>query len=114
MTRYANFEKRPEVSVHYDIAVEKETQRQVDEGHSPWRLDPVFVVQVFVSLLISPDGIFGEYPISYEDIEIIRMNGIMAKAHIKSKKSPVKVVYLKKLVRMDETGIWTVVGYDKA
>jgi len=29
-------------------------------------------------------------------------------------KAPVKRVYLKRLIRQDSTGIWTVVGYDPA
>lgn len=103
-----------EITVPYDMAVEEATQKQVDGGHSPWRLDPTFVAQVFASLLISPEGIVGDYPIAYEDIEITQNNGITAVAAINDKKSPAKTVYLKRLVRTDDTGIWTVIGYDKA
>jgi hypothetical protein len=55
---------------------------------------------VFVNgeLLLSPEGIVGDYPI----------------AEIKDKKSVAKYVYLKRLVRQDDTGIWTVIGYDPA
>jgi hypothetical protein len=37
--------------------------KRVDSGHTPWKLDPAFVAQVFVSLQISPEGIQGEYPV---------------------------------------------------
>jgi len=100
--------------VPYNMVDEEESQQQVDAGHSPWRLDPAFVAQVFVSLLISPEGIVGDYPIAYEDIEITENNGITAVATIHDKASLAKTVYLKRLVRTDESGIWTVIGYDKA
>lgn len=102
-----------EMTVAYDLTVEEATQKQVDAGHSPWRLDPAYVSQVFVSLLISPEGIVGDYPIAYDDIEITENNGITAIASIKDNKSTAKAVYLKRLVRTDESGIWTVIGYDK-
>lgn len=72
----------------------------------------ILVSQVFASLLLSPEGIVGDYPIAYEDIEISENNGINAIAEIKDEKSIAKYVYLKRLVRQDDTGIWTVVGYD--
>jgi hypothetical protein len=56
----------------------------------------------------------GDYPISYEDIVITENNGTDAKAEIKDEKSIAGYVYLKRLIRQDDTGIWTVVGYDPA
>jgi outer membrane lipoprotein-sorting protein len=106
-------QKAPEVPVEYDIAIEETEQKSVDAGHSPWKLDPVFVTQVFASLLLSPEGIVGDYPIAYEDIEMIENDGTRAIAMIKSKNTIADYVYLERLVRQDETGIWTVVGYDK-
>ena len=53
----------PEHKVDVDLEVEKATQIAVDSGSSPWRLDPVYVAQVFVSLQISPEGIVGDYPV---------------------------------------------------
>ena len=102
----------PQVPVKVDIDIEEEEQKSVDAGHSPWKLDPVFVTQVFASLLLSPEGIVGDYPISYESIEIIENNGSEAVAKIKDDNSIAKYVYLKRLVRQNETGIWTVIGYD--
>lgn len=104
--------KEPTIKVDVDLAAEKQEQKSVDAGHSPWKLDPAFVAQVFASLLLSPEGITGEYPIPYEEIEITANNGIDATAEIKSTNSIAKYVYLKRLVRQDDTGIWTVVGYD--
>lgn len=104
--------REPTIKVDVDLAAEKQEQKSVDAGHSPWKLDPAFVAQVFASLLLSPEGITGEYPIPYEKIEITANNGIDATAEIKSTNSIAKYVYLKRLVRQDDTGIWTVVGYD--
>lgn len=104
--------KQPTIKVDVDLAVEKKEQISVDAGHSPWKLDPAFVAQVFASLLLSPEGIIGEYPIPYEEIEITANDGTDATAEIKSANSIAKYVYLKRLVRQDDTGIWTVVGYD--
>jgi len=84
----------------------------VDAGHSPWKLDPVYVAQVFVSLEISPEGIVGNYPVNYEDIKVIKNNGIEAVLEVSGDVSNISKVYLKKLIRQDSTGIWTVVGYD--
>jgi hypothetical protein len=106
--------KEPTVKVDVDLEAEEKEQISVDAGHSPWKLDPAFVAQVFASLLLLPEGIVGEYPIAYEDIEITTNNGTDATAEIKSANSIAKYVYLKRLVRQDDTGIWTVVGYDPA
>ncbi len=103
----------PQVKVDYDIKSEEQTQKQVDAGHQPWKLDPAFVAQVFTSLLIQPEGIKGEYPIPYEDFKIIKNTGSSIIVEVDNKKSPVSKVYLKQLVRQDSTGIWTVIGYDK-
>jgi outer membrane lipoprotein-sorting protein len=105
---------KPQVEVKYDLNVEEADQKSVDAGHSPWKLDPIFVSQVFVSLKISPEGITGDYPIKYEKLKIVKNNGKEAVVEVNSAKSPVKRVYLKRLIRQDNTGIWTVVGYDPA
>ncbi|NLE68532.1 MAG: hypothetical protein GX608_14025, partial [Lentisphaerae bacterium] len=102
----------PRVAVDYDLATEENSQKSVDEGHSPWRLDPAFVAQVFVSLQISPEGIVGDYPVSMDDIKITQNDGVNAVAEIGGDGTPTSRVYLKRLVRQDSTGIWTVVGYD--
>lgn len=103
---------KPQITVPYDLKELERSQKSVDEGHSPWKLDPVFVAQVFSSLLLSPGGIVGEYPVAYNDIIMIYNNGIKVIATINDDKSIAKTVYLKRLVRCDNSGIWTVVGYD--
>lgn len=105
-------EFNPQVNVKFDLGTEENEQKNVDAGHSSWRLDPVYVTQVFASLKLYPDGIVGEYPIQYNEIKILKNTGTNAVAEITSDISPVKTVYLKKLIRQDQSGIWTVIGYD--
>lgn len=104
---------KPYKPVLYDIAIEEATQKSVDMGHSPWRLDAAFVAQVFVSLLLAPGGIRGEYPIPYKDF-MVQMSQSEAVVTVDNKKSPATRVYLQQLVRRGSGGIWTVVGYDPA
>ncbi|SHO51457.1 LolA-like protein [Anaerocolumna xylanovorans] len=106
-------EDTPQVKADYDIKTEEETQKGVDAGHQPWKLDPAFVAQVFTSLLLYPEGITGDYPIPYEDFKVTKNTGSSVVIEVDNKKSPVSKIYLKQLVRQDSTGIWTVVGYDK-
>ena len=107
-----DFPMEPQIEVPVDPEIVKNEQQSVDEGHSPWKLDPAYVAQVFVSLMISPEGIEGEYPIPYEDVEIIYSSDENAIAKINGTITPVLRVYMKRLVRHDDTGIWTVVGFD--
>lgn len=111
-TKDTTIMSKPKIEVPVDMTVEENEQKSVDAGHSPWRLDPAFVTQVFASLLLSPEGIVGDYPIPYEAITITENSGVVAKAVIKDENSIARTVYLKRLVRQDETGIWTVIGYD--
>lgn len=90
---------KPQIEVAVDLEVEKNDQKSVDAGHSPWKLDPAFVAQVFVSLLISPEGIVGDYPIKEEDLNIIYNTGVEAIVEVSGDKTPVKKVYLKRLIR---------------
>ena len=102
----------PKVQVVTDIKELENTQKSVDEGHSPWRLDPAYVSQVFASLLIKPGGIEGEYPIPYDSVKIVAANDCKAIAEVHSDDTAVERIYLERLIRQDSTGIWTVVGYD--
>jgi outer membrane lipoprotein-sorting protein len=104
----------PQVEVAVDLKAEEGDQKNADAGHSSWKLDPAFAAQVFVSLKISHEGIQGEYPVKDEEIKIAQNTGIDAVAEVNSSKTQIRKVYLKKLVRQDNTGIWTVVGYDLA
>ena len=100
------------IQVPVDLEIEKNDQKSVDAGHSPWRLDPVFVSQVFVSLKLLPQGIIGDYPIKTEELKLTQKNDTESIVEVSGSKTPIKKVYLKRLVRQDATGIWTVVGYD--
>jgi len=108
----SNKSVKPMTAVPYDLNVEENYQKSVDAGHSPWKLDPVYVAQVFLSLKLSPEGIKGEYPIRYEDIKLIENTGTDAIAEVTSDKTDIKKVFLKRLIRQDKSGIWTVIGYD--
>ena len=99
-----------EVKVPVDMEVEKANQQQVDRGSSPWQLDPKQVALTFVNLKVSPEGIVGEPEIKEGSFELKVNNGIEAMVEVAE--GPIKRVYLKRLVRQDETGIWTLVGYD--
>jgi hypothetical protein len=103
---------KPQIEVNIDLKAEEGDQKNVDAGHSPWKLDPAFVAQVFVSLKISPQGIIGEYPIKTKDLKLTHITEKEAIVEISGTKTPIKRVYLKRLIRQDSTGIWTVVGYD--
>jgi outer membrane lipoprotein-sorting protein len=105
---------KPQVEVPVDLEAEQGDQKNADAGHSPWKLDPAFVAQVFVSLKISPEGVQGEYPIAYEEFKVVQNTGKEAVVEVGGSKTPIKRVYLKRVVRQDNTGVWTVVGYDPA
>ena len=102
----------PTVEIEYDLAVEQSDQKNADAGSSPWKLDPAFVAQVFVSLQMMPDGITGDYPIAIEDLEITANNGVQAIVAVHDENSPISRVFVERVVRQDDSGIWTVVGYD--
>jgi outer membrane lipoprotein-sorting protein len=103
---------KPDVEVEVDLEIERANQINADSGSSPWMLDPVYVAQIFTSLRISPEGIVGDYPIDYEDLVIVHNDGINAMIEVNSDKTNISRVYLERLIRQDETGIWTVIGYD--
>lgn len=102
----------PQFKVDVDLEVEKADQASVDSGSSPWKLDPVYVAQVFVSLQISPEGIVGDYPVAYDDFVVADKYANSVKIYVNNEKTNIKTVYLEKLIRQDDTGIWTVTGYD--
>ncbi|NLX63824.1 MAG: hypothetical protein GX022_03455 [Clostridiaceae bacterium] len=102
----------PEFKVDVDMEVEKAEQISADSGSSPWKLDPVYVAQVFVSLQISPEGIVGDYPVDYDDLVISEKYANSVKIRVNNEKTNIKTVYLERLIRQDDTGIWTVTGYD--
>ncbi len=111
-TNYKDIRIEPQIKIPINLEIEKEAQKSVEEGHSPWKLDPVFVAQVFVSLQVSPEGITGDYPIKDKELKIIQSSEKETIVEVNSNKTKIKKVYLKRLIKKDSTGIWTVVGYD--
>lgn len=106
----ADISSRAAVKVPVDIEIVKADQKQVDGGHTPWQLDPLSVTLTFVNLMVTPEGINGEPQIPYSAFEIGNNTGV--EVIVEVAQGPVSKVYLKRLVRQDESGIWTVVGYD--
>ncbi|QCR34043.1 hypothetical protein [Lysinibacillus sp. SGAir0095] len=106
------YDINPQIEVPYDLKKEAIEQKSVDEGHSPWRLDPLMTTQVFVSLQISPGGIEGEYPIEEGNLKLLHSTKDTAVVEVNDIDTFIKLVYLKRLVKQDATGIWTVIGYD--
>ena len=104
--------EKPQVEVSVNLEVEKGDQKNADKGSSPWKLDPIFVTQVFVSLQISPEGIQGDYPIKYEELNLVESTNSEAIVEVNSENTSIEKVYLKRLIKQDNRGIWTVVGYD--
>ena len=88
----------PQIKIPFNLEIEKEAQKSVEE--------------VFVSLQVSPEGITGDYPIKDKELKIILSSGVETIVEVNSNKTNIKKVYLKRLIKKDSTGIWTVVGYD--
>ena len=70
-----------------------------------------FIQLVFVSLQLS-GGIVGDYPINYDELTLAEKNERYAIINVNSGKTDIGTVYLERLIRQDDTGIWTVIGYD--
>jgi len=98
----AGFPQEPAVVVEVDMVVEENNQRQVDGGHSPYLLDPTMVTMSF----LGAQGIAGDM----DAFTISFSSGTHAVVEVPS--GPISRVYVQRLIRQDETGIWTVVGYD--
>ncbi len=100
-----DFSKDAKVTVPVNLEQVKNEQQQVDGGHSPWNLDPVQVSLVFINteLAAKPE-------VAFEGIKVELNTGSQAVCTVKN--GPVTKVYLKRAVRQDESGIWSVVGYD--
>jgi outer membrane lipoprotein-sorting protein len=99
----AGFPQEPKVKVAVDLEIARNDQRQVDGGHSPWQLDPEMVTMAF----LGAQSVTG---VSEDAIKLASTNG--ARAVVDVSAGPVSRVYLERLVRQDNSGIWSVVGYD--
>jgi len=47
-----------------------------------------------------------------ENLKVIQQTDKVAVVEVGGDKTPISRVYLKRLIRQDNTGIWSVVGYD--
>jgi outer membrane lipoprotein-sorting protein len=101
------FFQRPEVTV--PVSPDDELgrlQAQVDQGHETWRLDPVLTAMEFLSSrpdLRPPSGVqVTRAAESTEHLAVVSLD-----------RGPVQRVYLRRLLRQNPTGIWTIVGYDR-
>lgn len=106
----AGLSDKAQVKVAVDMDIARADQQQVDRGSSPWQLDPLQVSLTFVNLKVSPEGIIGEPEVPMTSFKLAANNGIEAVVEVAD--SPIKQVYLKRLIRQDESGIWSVIGYD--
>jgi outer membrane lipoprotein-sorting protein len=105
-----NLVSKAQVKVSVDREIVEADQKQVDRGSSPWQLDPLQVSLTFVNLKVTPEGIQGEPEIPMSSFKLAMNNS--AEAVVEVADGPIRRVYLKRLVRQDETGIWSVTGYD--
>ncbi|HWQ73377.1 MAG TPA: sigma-E factor regulatory protein RseB domain-containing protein [Desulfitobacteriaceae bacterium] len=105
-----NLVSKAQVKVVVDMDIAKADQQQVDRGSSPWQLDPLQVALTFVNLKVTPEGIQGEPKIPFSAFKVTANNGVQTVVEVTG--GPIKQVYLERLIRQDETGIWSVVGYD--
>ncbi len=101
------FPNPPQITVPVDWEEVRNKQRQVDEGHQPGKLNAVQVAREFISEYSSPQ--VSQTVINYE---LEQFNERVAVIKIVGGSSNLYRVYLQRLVRQDETGIWSVVGYD--
>jgi len=98
--------EKADVKVPVDLSAVRAQQQQVDGGHSPWWLDPAQVAMAFVHGRQAPGT--GAQP--QPTFTVALNTGAVAVVEVDW--GSIERVYLKRLVRQDETGIWTVVGYD--
>lgn len=103
---------KPDITVSYNIEEERKVQKEVDEGKSSWRLNPFITAHFFVNSHILSKEMEGNDTIKYENISLLFCDDSTAVLKINDKLSDIQMVYLKRLIRPDSTGIWTLVGYD--
>lgn len=99
-----------QVKVPVDLEIVKANQQQVDRGSSPWQLDPLQVSVTFVNLKVTPEGVVGAPTVPEQSFKIVANNGVHSVVEVSN--APIKRVYLERILRQDESGIWTVIGYD--
>lgn len=105
----SGFPRVPEIIAAIDWEAERDLQEQVDQGHKPMMLDPIQVAYDF----ISRQGDASSSNVKMTSAGMFEEDNRIAAIEIIGDYVSVKRVYLKKLIRQDPTGIWTIVGYDQ-
>lgn len=105
----SGFPRVPEIIAAIDWEAERDLQEQVDQGHKPMMLDPIQVAYEF----ISRQGDTSSSNVKMTSAGMFEEDNRIAAIEIIGDYVSVKRVYLKKLIRQDPTGIWTIVGYDQ-
>lgn len=104
----SNISTKARVLVAVDLDVAARDQHQVDAGHSPWQLDPRQVAALFVFSEFGVES--GKRQPPFDAARITEAT--VTEATVEFDQGPIARVYLQRLVRQDQTGIWSVVGYD--
>jgi hypothetical protein len=99
----AGFPQQPAEKVEVSLETEQNNQRQVDEGHSPYQVSAIMVANAFILSREIPTDM-DAFNLAYDTV---------THAVVDIPTGPISKVYLQRLIRQDEAGIWTVVGYDK-
>ncbi len=95
-----NLKGSKKIEFKIDLTDEKKLQTEVDNGHQPWRLEPIDVAYASLSNI--------DKNITYKDCHLIYEKDIEAK--VKCKNSKNYLIYLKRLIRPD--GIWTTISIE--
>jgi hypothetical protein len=92
-----DLKEKKKIELKIDLENEKILQNEVDEGHQPWRLEPIDVAYAALSTI--------DKQIHYENCHLI--NEKINEAEVNCRNTKNYFVYLKKLVRPN--GIWTAI-----
>ncbi len=118
------------IKVPADLAGAKADQLLAGQSYlANAKISPLYVAFTFVNSKLSPPGTFsvtkptatasnggipklysGAPKIPYTSFNLVANNGVEAVVAVAT--GQIKQVYLKRLVRQDESGVWSVVGYD--
>lgn len=103
-------EFKPEITVPYNLNVEKELQQIVDNGNDSWRLNPINTAHFFIISQITEP--IKEDSIHSKNISLLYCNDSTAVLKVNDNQTNIHTLYLKRLIKQDPTGIWTIIGYD--
>lgn len=93
------------IKLNINLDEEKKLQTEVDNGHQPWRLEPIDVAYAIVIAKADKNVV-------YENCSPISIANTEAKVVCKSKGAKKYFVNLKRIVRPD--GIWTAISIEES